>query len=130
VDWVANNLYWTETDRSGSKPRGRVMVAKTDGRYRRAVVNTGLESPTSVVVNPHLGRMYWADAGSAPKIESSWMDGSKRRPIVTTGIRHPTGLAIDYAMDHVLYWVDSKLNTIERMKHDGSNRILVLHGGL
>jgi low density lipoprotein-related protein 2 len=50
--------------------------------------------------------------------------------MVTTGIRHPTGLAVDYAMDHVLYWVDSKLNTIERMKHDGSNRILVLQGGL
>ncbi|XP_023703710.1 low-density lipoprotein receptor-related protein 2 [Cryptotermes secundus] len=128
VDWVANNLYWTETDRSGSKPRGRVMVAKTDGRYRRAVINTGLESPTSVVVDPQLGRMYWTDAGAAPKIESSWMDGSKRRPLVTTGIRHPTGLAVDYAMDHVLYWVDSKLNTIEMVKHDGSNRILVLHG--
>lgn len=130
VDWIAKNLYWTETDRSGSKPRGRVMVAKTDGRYRRSIVSTGLELPTSVVVDPQLGRMFWADAGAAPKIETSWMDGTKRRPLVTTGIRHPTGLAIDYAMDHVLYWVDSKLNTIEMMKHDGSNRILVLHGGL
>lgn len=130
VDWIAKNLYWTETDRSGSKPRGRVMVAKTDGRYRRSIVSTGLESPTSVVVDPQLGRMFWADAGAAPKIETSWMDGTKRRPLVTTGIRHPTGLAIDYAMDHVLYWVDSKLNTIEMMKNDGSNRILVLHGGL
>lgn len=127
---MASNLYWTETDRSGSKPRGRVMVAKTDGRYRRAVINNGLELPTSVVVDPQLGRMYWADAGAAPKIESSWMDGSKRKSIVTTGIRHPAGLAVDYAMDHVLYWVDSKLNSIEMVKHDGSNRILVLHGGL
>ena len=105
------------------------MVAKTDGRYRRSLVSTGLESPTSVVVDPQLGRMYWADAGAAPKIEASWMDGSKRRPIVTTGIRHPTGLAIDYDMEHTLYWVDSKLNNIEMMRQDGSNRRVILKGG-
>lgn len=29
IDYVTGNLYWTETDRSGSKPRGRV------GEYKR-----------------------------------------------------------------------------------------------
>lgn len=130
VDWTADNLYWTETDRAGSKPKGRVMVAKTDGRYRRAVVTVGLESPTSLVVDPQYGRMFWTDAGSAPKIEVSWMDGSKRRPLVTENIRHPTGLSIDYAMDHTLYWVDTKLNTIESMRHDGSQRKQILKGEL
>ena len=42
VDWLAENLYWTETDRSNTKPRGRVMVAKLDGRYRRSLIDTGL----------------------------------------------------------------------------------------
>ncbi|XP_066998103.2 low-density lipoprotein receptor-related protein 2 [Anabrus simplex] len=129
VDWISKNLYWTEIDRSGNKPRGKVMVAKNDGRYRRSLVSTGLESPSSVVVDPQLGRMFWADSGAAPKIEMAWMDGSKRRPLVTEGIRHPTGLAIDYSMDHMLYWVDTKLNTIELMKQDGSNRRVVLKGG-
>ncbi|RZC33909.1 Ldl recept a domain containing protein [Asbolus verrucosus] len=126
VDWVGDNLYWTETDRAGSKPKGKVMVAKTDGRYRRALVNVGLESPTSIVVDPQLGRMFWSDAGTAPKIEVSWMDGSKRRPLIIEGIRQPTGLAIDYAMDHALYWVDTKLNNIESIKYDGSNRKTIL----
>lgn len=130
IDWVADNLYWTETDRSGSKPRGKVMVAKTDGRYRRAVISAGLENPTSVVVDPQLGRMYWADAGTAPKIEVSWMDGSKRRPLITEGIRHPTGLAVDYSMDHAIYWVDTKLNTIEMIRQDGQNRKVVLKGDI
>lgn len=107
---------------------GRVMVAKTDGRYRRIVVSVGLESPTSIVVDPEKGRMFWSDAGSAPKIDVSWMDGSKRKPLVTDTIRHPAGLAIDYAMDHALYWVDTKLNTIETMKLDGSNRKTILKG--
>ncbi|XP_046995596.1 low-density lipoprotein receptor-related protein 2 [Schistocerca americana] len=128
VDWVAENLYWTETDRSGNKPRGRVMVAKQDGRFRRSLVTTGLESPTSVALDPQLGRMFWADAGAAPKIETAWMDGSKRRPLVTDGIRHPTGLVVDYAMDHTLYWADTKLNYIVRMRQDGSNRVDVLKG--
>lgn len=128
VDWVADNLYWTEVDRTGSKPRGRVLCAKTDGRYRRALVSAGLEVPTSIAVNPQLGRMYWADAGSAPKIEVSWMDGSKRRPLITDAIRHPAGLTIDYAQDHQIYWVDTKLNTIETMRPDGTLRNTILKG--
>lgn len=128
VDYIGENIYWTETDRTGSKPRGRVMVARTDGRYRRALVPAGIESPTSIVLDPQLGKMYWADAGSAPKIEIAWMDGSKRRPLITENVRHPTGLAIDLAMDHTIYWADTKLNTIEMMRHDGTNRKVVLKG--
>ncbi|KAK9880927.1 hypothetical protein WA026_013260 [Henosepilachna vigintioctopunctata] len=130
VDWIGDNLYWTEIDRTGSstKPKGKVMVAKTDGRYRRAVVSVGLENPTSIVVNPQLGRMYWTDAGSAPKLEVSWMDGSKRRPVITEAIRQPAGLAIDYSQNHMVYWVDTKLNTIENMKYDGTDRKIVIRG--
>jgi low density lipoprotein-related protein 2 len=128
IDWIADNLYWTETDRTGSKPRGRVMVAKTDGRYRRAVINNGLELPTSIALDPQRGRMFWSDAGSAPKIEVSWMDGSKRRPLITEAIRHPAGLTIDYSMDHTIYWVDTKLNTIEMMRSDGTNRKAIAKG--
>ncbi|XP_066250185.1 low-density lipoprotein receptor-related protein 2 [Euwallacea similis] len=130
VDWIGDNLYWAETDRAGSKPKGRVMVAKTDGRYRRALVNVGLENPTSLVLDPQLGRMFWTDSGSAPKIEVAWMDGSKRRPLITDEIRHPTGLAIDYPMGHTLYWVDTKLNVIESMKPDGSMRKVILKGDM
>lgn len=128
VDWLAGNLYWTEVDRTGSKPRGRVMVAKTDGRYRRSIVNAGLEVPTSIAVNPQLGRIFWADAGSAPKIEVSWMDGSKRRPLITEAVRHPAGLTIDYSQDNIIYWVDSKLNTIESIRSDGSRRKTIVKG--
>ncbi|XP_071451711.1 low-density lipoprotein receptor-related protein 2 [Hetaerina americana] len=128
VDWVSGNVYWAETDRSGQKPRGRVVVAKSDGRYRRSLISTGLEQPTAVAVDPALGRLYWSDAGAAPKVEVSWMDGSRRRPLATDGLRHPTGLAVDHAMGHAIYWADAKLNTIEVMKPDGTNRVVVLRG--
>ncbi|KAG5887844.1 hypothetical protein JTB14_005610 [Gonioctena quinquepunctata] len=127
VDWVANNLYWSEIDR-GSKPKGRIMVAKTDGRYRRSLASVGIENPTSLVASPQKGVIFWTDAGSAPKIEVAWMDGSKRRPLVVEEIRHPAGLTIDYAMDHTLYWVDTKLNMIESMNFDGTNRKTVIRG--
>jgi hypothetical protein len=33
-------------------------------------------------------------------------------------------------MDHALYWVDTKLNNIESIKYDGSNRKTILRGEL
>lgn len=54
-DWVGDNLYWTEIDRSSNTHRGRIVVAKSDGRYRRSVVYTGLEAPTAIAVDPELG---------------------------------------------------------------------------
>lgn len=128
VDWAGMNLYWSETDRTGNKPRGSILVATLDGRYRHSVIATGLEVPTSVVVDPDHGYMFWTDIGSIPKIETSWMDGSKRRILVSDAISQPTGLSIDFAMDHTIYWVDAKLNKIEMMREDGSRRTLVASG--
>lgn len=128
VDWAGMNLYWSETDRTGNKPRGSVLVATLDGRYCHSVIATGLEVPTSVVVDPEHGYMFWTDIGSIPKIETSWMDGSKRRILVSDAISQPTGLSIDFAMDHTIYWVDAKLNKIEMMREDGSRRTLVASG--
>lgn len=74
VDWVAQNVYWLEMDAQTLK--GQVVAAKNDGRYRRSVVPRGIDTPTSLVVNPILGEMYWAQAGSSPRIETAWMDGN------------------------------------------------------
>jgi len=76
-DWVAQNLYWLEVDTASLK--GQVMAAKADGRYRRSVVPRGIDTPTSLAANPVLGQLYWAQAGSEPRIETSWMDGTKRK---------------------------------------------------
>ena len=57
--------------------------------------------------------MFWTDAGNNPKIETAWMDGTRRRVIVSTNIGSPEAIMVDYAMGHTIYWVDSKLETIE-----------------
>lgn len=74
--------------------------------------------------------MFWADAGSSPKIGVSWMDGTKGSVIVSERLGIPSGLAIDYEADHRLYWCDSKFNTIETSKQDGSDRVIILKGDL
>ena len=150
VDWVAKNLYWADVDASGMKPHGRILTSLLDGRYKRSLVTADLERPTSLVVDPEFGYaltfycccfslvtlmclirlMIWADGGSSPKIESSWMDGTKRRAVVSEKLGTPSGLVVDYAAGHRLYWCDAKLNTIESINLDGSNRVTVAHGEL
>jgi low density lipoprotein-related protein 2 len=68
VDFLTKNVYWAETDRSGSKPKGRVGVCTEDGRYRKTLISSGIEFPTSVALDPELGIMFWADAGGIPKV--------------------------------------------------------------
>ena len=125
-DWVAQNLYWLELDTASLK--GQVLAAKGDGRYRRSVIPRGIDTPTSLAVNPLLGELYWSQAGSNPRIETSWMDGTKRKNLVVDALIHPTGLTIDFAMDSTIYWVDHSLNTIEMIKRDGSGRTTVIRG--
>ena len=48
IDWIADNLYWTDED------RGYIMMSRLDGRHRTVLV-TGLTRPKSVTVNPLTG---------------------------------------------------------------------------
>lgn len=131
VDWVARNLYWIDVNQSAlPRPKGKILVSKLDGRYKRTVISSGLERPTSLVVDPEIGYMFWIDAGSSPKIEKAWMDGTKRRIIVNEKLGYPSGITIDYENNHRIYWCDTKLNTIETANQDGSDRYIVLHDGV
>ena len=49
-------------------------------------------------------------------------------PTVNTNIGHPEAITIDFAMDHTLYWADSKLGTINMMDHNGQRRHVVVSG--
>lgn len=73
--------------------------------------------------------MYWTDWGRQPKIECAWMDGQQRQTLVSEDLGWPTGLSIDYLNNDRIYWSDSKENIIESMRHDGTDRTIVLHGG-
>lgn len=65
--------------------------------------------------------MFWSDWGHNPKIERAWMNGEHRQPIVTSNLGWPNGISIDFVRNH-LYWVDAKLDTIERVDFLGHGR--------
>ncbi|UYV76343.1 LRP4 [Cordylochernes scorpioides] len=88
VDWVAGNLYWTDTGRDV------VEVARLDGSSRKSLVTLDLDEPRALAVLPPRGMLFWTDWGSLPKIERAWLDGSSRRVLVASDLGWPNGLAI------------------------------------
>ena len=58
---------------------------------------------------------------------SATMNGENLNVLVNTRLDEPTGLAIDYFMDNRIYWCDEKLNLIETIKPDGTDRRQIRH---
>ncbi|XP_048255378.1 very low-density lipoprotein receptor-like [Haliotis rufescens] len=147
VDWINKHLYWTDTGFD------RIEVSSLDGKMRKTLINTGLDEPRAIVLDPNYGErmslshylnisgeifslfvfpcglMYWTDWGKQPKIERCGMDGNDRKVIINTTIAWPNGLTIDYVADR-LYWVDSKLHSIESSNTLGLERVSVLQSQL
>ncbi|XP_032801941.2 low-density lipoprotein receptor-related protein 2 [Petromyzon marinus] len=124
VDWVGRHIYWTDAQIS------RIEVALLDGRYRKQLINSVLDKPATIALNPKLGMMYWTDWGVVPKIEMAWMDGQQRQHLVQGLLGWPTGLAVDHTNNGRIYWCDAKENVIESVRPDGGDRRTVISGDL
>ncbi|GBO17456.1 Low-density lipoprotein receptor-related protein 4 [Araneus ventricosus] len=116
VDWVAKNLYWTD---SGRKV---IEVSRVDGSSRKTLVDLDLDEPRAIIVFPRKGYLFWSDWGKPPKIEKAYLDGAGRRVIVATDLGWPNGLTIDYDSRR-LYWVDAQLDRIETSDLSGKHRM-------
>ncbi|GAB1610067.1 hypothetical protein Ahia01_001292600 [Argonauta hians] len=127
VDWVAGNLYWTDSGHS------TIEVSRLDGQYRYVLVFQGLDKPCAIVVHPMKGYLFWSDCGTEPVIERSQLDGSKRTVLVNSkhtvqgnsSLSEPRGLSVDYETDR-LYWCDKKLGIIGWVSLDGSEQKTVV----
>uniref|UniRef100_A0A915IHZ3 EGF-like domain-containing protein n=1 Tax=Romanomermis culicivorax TaxID=13658 RepID=A0A915IHZ3_ROMCU len=146
VDWITGNVYIGLTDpllitdyissldrhsgerekRETSGNEGKVIVMNFDGRYTKTVVDSDLQVPSDIVVDPELGRMFWADAGVDPKIEMAAMGGRDRKVLVEDLIYEPSSLTIDYFKRHRLYWAAPKFGRIESILPDGTGRMTIL----
>lgn len=120
VDWIANNIYWTNT---GNKI---IEVARLDGTNRKKIIKRNLQDPRSIVIFPLKGYLYWSDWGIGPKIERSYLDGSSRKTLIDEDLSFPIGLTLDY-LGKRLYWIDAKLNAerIETSNLHGKNRVVL-----
>uniref|UniRef100_A0A673BX90 Low density lipoprotein receptor-related protein 1Aa n=1 Tax=Sphaeramia orbicularis TaxID=375764 RepID=A0A673BX90_9TELE len=120
VDWVAGNLYWTDSGRDV------IEVAQiSGGRHRKTLISGMIDEPYAIVVDPQRGKMYWADWGNHPKIETAAMDGTMRETLVEENIQWPTGLAVDYFNER-LYWADAKLSLIGSVRLNGSDAVVAV----
>ncbi|XP_030279710.1 low-density lipoprotein receptor-related protein 1-like isoform X1 [Sparus aurata] len=121
VDWVAGNLYWTDSGRDV------IEVAQMSGQHCKTLISGMIDEPYAIVVDPQRGTMYWADWGNHPKIETAAMDGTLRQTLVHENIQWPTGLAVDYFNER-LYWADAKLSVIGSVRLDGSDPVTSVSG--
>ncbi|XP_037535815.1 low-density lipoprotein receptor-related protein 1 [Nematolebias whitei] len=121
VDWVAGNLYWTDSGRDV------IEVAQINGgRHCKTLISGMIDEPYAIVVDPPRGKMYWADWGDHPKIETAAMDGTMRETLVEENIEWPTGLTVDYYNER-LYWADAKLSLISSVRLDGSDAVVAVN---
>ncbi|UYV67339.1 hypothetical protein LAZ67_5000291 [Cordylochernes scorpioides] len=119
VDWIYDHIYWTDTGTD------RIEVANLQGLNRKTLINTSLDEPRAIVLNPLEGWMYWTDWGVPAKIERAGMDGTHRSVLVFQDLQWPNGLSIDL-VSRKLYWVDAKLHILSSADLDGSNQRVVL----
>ena len=49
VDWVARNLYWTDTGTD------RIEVSRLNGTSRKVLINENLDEPRAIALDPAQG---------------------------------------------------------------------------
>ncbi|XP_051875801.1 very low-density lipoprotein receptor-like [Pristis pectinata] len=118
VDWVGRNLYWTDG------AAGHILAVNLNSTWHEikehvVVIDTAIDQPLSLVLQPLNGLMYWAEIGSEPHIERAGMDGTNRKVIIKHGLGWPTSLTLDL-LDWKLFWADGKLHCIGVSNLDGT----------
>lgn len=71
--------------------------------------------------------MFWTDWGKRPLIARSGMDGSDVMVFVGGDIHWPNGVTVDEPAERI-YWVEAKLQRIETIKFDATDRRVILGG--
>uniref|UniRef100_A0A8C5A5R6 EGF-like domain-containing protein n=1 Tax=Gadus morhua TaxID=8049 RepID=A0A8C5A5R6_GADMO len=130
VDWIGNNLYWTN---DGYRKTISVARLETASQTRKTLLEGDMSHPRAIVVDPLNSWMYWTDweedevNDSIGRIERAWMDGSNRSIFVTSNMLWPNGLTLDHGTS-TMYWCDAYYDHIERIHLNGTGRMVVYNG--
>ncbi|VFV43715.1 low-density lipoprotein [Lynx pardinus] len=130
VDWIGNNLYWTN---DGHRKTINVARLEKASQSRKTLLEGEMSHPRGIVVDPVNGWMYWTDweedeiDDSVGRIEKAWMDGFNRQIFVTSKMLWPNGLTLDFHTN-TLYWCDAYYDHIEKVFLNGTHRKIVYSG--
>ncbi|CAH0696500.1 unnamed protein product [Spodoptera exigua] len=126
----SGTLYWTSTGGAAVRSARPGSLRAAPGPRRAARVRTVLRlgagaRPRGIDYEPCERRLYWTNWNeSQPSIQRAYTSGRALQTVVATHILMPNGLALDHAAKKV-YWADARLDKIERMQYDGSQRHVV-----
>lgn len=121
VDWVSNNVYWTENDDEHSK----LSMSTYDGQHQVDIITTGINRPRAIAIDPSAKFLFWGEFGLPAQIERADLDGQNRRVILEDELNLPNGFALDTA-ERKLYFADAATGTIQIMGYDGQERNILL----
>ncbi|KAI6193483.1 EGF-like domain-containing protein [Aphelenchoides besseyi] len=123
-DWIHGLLFWTESDSSSV-----IIVYNLVDVHYRVLIDTSINEPGAIVVDPSVGLIFWTDVGMVPRIERAGTDGEDRRQIITQEqplLRWPTALTIDI-VDRRIYWADVKAKAVVSANYYGEDVRVVMH---
>ncbi|XP_021340741.1 low-density lipoprotein receptor-related protein 4-like isoform X1 [Mizuhopecten yessoensis] len=122
-DWITRNLYCTDGI------LGWILVihmgATREVDMVRILLDTNMESPGAITVDPKEGYMFWSDIyKGSPRIERAYLSGERREVIVSTSLLIIGDVSAD-VQERRIYWTDRMRNTIESCMYDGQQREII-----
>uniref|UniRef100_T1JA13 EGF-like domain-containing protein n=1 Tax=Strigamia maritima TaxID=126957 RepID=T1JA13_STRMM len=124
IDWIAQNLYFIDSDNSiNILPLNRLKVG-----WKNVVLSLH-KNITSVVLDPNEKILFWSVQSNSiiddGRIYSARLDGARKRVIADVKLIKPNDLVVDYVAKRI-YWTDRFLGHIESCKYDGQNRFPIM----
>jgi low density lipoprotein receptor-related protein 5/6 len=106
VDWTSDYIYYTDSTYDV------IAVVHVSGTPKKIVIETMLDDPRSIAVDPNNAMIYWTSWGGSPKIERAYMSGKARTTLIGQDLSRPNAVVLDFD-SRKLFWGDWGLDTVE-----------------
>lgn len=130
---LSDTLFWTSNSDATIRAIDMKAVESNDAStnntdHVKIIIRLNAhDKPRGIAVESCLAMIYWTNWNSqAASIQRSYLTGYGKESIIKTDIRMPNAITLDYE-SHKLYWVDARLDKIERADYDGSHRVVLAH---
>ncbi|CAK1543699.1 unnamed protein product [Leptosia nina] len=122
ADWLSGAWYLSDEAREAIYACERGLSAC------RVLLDADLSKVHGFALDPIAGLMFWSVWGAVPaRVEASTLWGGERRGLVAQRLVYPSALAVEPAARY-LYWADAYLDSLERVRYDGSGRMTLRKG--